>query len=137
MMRGPQGPLTYRNVMYCKICDRPIGREDSPNSTQCAGCERFVCESCENLLSDALTEINGAFYCAACADKPAIADLRTYLRTGEHKAVSRDGKEARWFGVKRCTADDGAILGWLFSGGGRVAICREPLQVEAAIRSLF
>lgn len=123
--------------MECKICATALGREDSPEHTQCIGCERFVCERCENLLSGALVEIDGQFYCADCADKPAIADLRTYLRTGEHKAVSRDGKEARWFGVKRCCADDGAILGWLFSGGGRVAICREPLQVEAAIRSLF
>lgn len=123
--------------MDCKICSDLLGREDSPECTQCIGCERYVCERCETLLSGALVEIGGQFYCADCADKPAIADLRPYLRTGEHRAISRDGKESRWFGVKRCCADDGAILGWLFSGGGRVAVCSQPLQVEAAIRSLF
>jgi len=120
--------------MSCKICD---ARADTCELTQCIGCERYVCERCENLLSGALVEISGQYYCADCADKPAISDLRPYLRSGEHRAVSRDGKESRWFGVKRCTADDGAILGWLFSGGGRVAVCSQPLQVEAAIRSLF
>ena len=123
--------------MYCKICDRPIGREDSQNSTQCAGCEKYVCESCENLLTDALTEINGAFYCAQCADKPAIQDLRTYLRSGEHKVVSRDGRESRYFGVRRCIEPDGKIHGWLVAWGGKVWACTEPLQVEQAITEMF
>ena len=115
----------------CKICG------STGEHTQCTGCERFVCEQCESLLTDALTEIGSGSYCAECLDKPAIADLRQYLRSGEHKAVSRDGKETRWFGVRRCVADDGAIMGWLVSGGGQVTPCESPLAVEAAIRGMF
>jgi hypothetical protein len=115
------------NMNICKICG------STGEHTQCTGCERFVCEQCESLLTDALT----GGYCAECLDKPAIADLRQYLRSGEHKAVSRDGREVRWFGVRRCVADDGAIMGWLVSGGGQVTPCESPLAVEAAIRGMF
>jgi hypothetical protein len=119
--------------MNCKICSTPLGRE----STQCVACERYVCERCENLLSDAITEIDNAFYCCSCASEPAIHDLRQYLRSGEHSAQSRDGSEKRWFGVRRCVAEDGAIHGWLVAGNGNVYACSDPLAVEAAIREMF
>jgi len=118
--------------MMCKVC-----KTQSIRVRECAGCERFVCERCVSLLTDALTEIGNGFYCADCLDKPAIADLRQYLRSGEHKAVSRDGKTAHWFGVRRCVADDGAIMGWLVSHAGKVSACKSPLEVEYAIRSMF
>jgi hypothetical protein len=120
--------------MSCKICNTT---SDSLNYTQCAGCERRVCEPCETKLTDALTEINGAFYCAECVDKPLIQDLRQFLRTGEHKVTSRDGRETRWFGVRRCTEPDGKIHGWLVAHNGKVWACMEPLAVEAAIREMF
>lgn len=123
--------------MYCKICQCPLGREDSPNCSECVGCEQHVCERCDNLLSDAITEIDGSFFCAECKDKPLIRDLREFLRSGEHVVQSRDGKEKRWFGVRRCLGSGGSIEGWLVSHNCKVWACPTPLDVEAAIRRMF
>jgi hypothetical protein len=39
--------------------------------------------------------------------------------------------------VRRCVESDGMIRGWLLAHNGRVWACESPLEVEAAIMSMF
>lgn len=57
---------------YCYVCQKPVGREDTENYTQCDCCSRVCCETCE-CEEDALVIISiprcgKQFFCQHCYD---------------------------------------------------------------------
>lgn len=127
----------YHDNDECKICRRPVGREDTGNYSQCVACDSSVCERCCTDFSEAIVEIDGREYCADCQSLPRIDDIRQYLRSGEHCVMSRDRRDKRWFGVRRCIEPDGMIRGWLLAHDYKVWACETPLEVEKAIQEMF